>query len=122
MIRELGSAVQVVTSSITPVECARGISRARSLGRLTAAEELAALRLLDVAEQSWHVHDLSEAIMALARAPFPVEPLRTLAALHVATAQVFHEALGDVTMLSFDDRVRENARALGLTVAPEALP
>ncbi len=122
MIRELENAEQVVTSSLTPVECSRGIARARSLGRLTAAEELAALRLLDVAEQSWHVHDLTEAIMTRARAPFPVEPLRTLDALHVATAQVFHEALGDVTMLSFDDRVRENARALGLTVVPDAVP
>lgn len=49
---------------------------------------------------------------------FPNEPVRTLDALHLATAVLFREALGSVTMVSLDERVRSNASGLGLEVAP----
>jgi predicted nucleic acid-binding protein len=114
----LRKADSVVTSSLTAVECSRGVARARSLGRISPGDELAALRLLDVAESSWDVHDLSDDVMARARAAFPSEPIRTLDALHLATALIFHEALGDVHILSFDERIRTNAAALGLAVEP----
>ena len=39
-------------------------------------------------------------------------------ALHIAAAQVFSEALGELAMLSFDARVRDNALALGMSVLP----
>lgn len=121
-LRELQGADSVVTSSLTAVECSRGLARARALGRVSVADELAALRLLDVAESSWDVHDLSERVMVRARAAFPSEPIRTLDALHLATALIFREALGDVCMLSFDARIRDNARALGIPVTPVDLP
>lgn len=118
VIRELARADSVVTSSLTAVECSRGIMRARALGRITPAEELAALRLLDVAEASWDVHDLSDEVTSRARAAFPSEPVRTLDALHLSTAIIFHDALGAVHVLSFDERIRDNVAALGLDVLP----
>ena len=121
-IRALERADSVVTSSLTGVECSRGVMRARSLGRITHADELAALRLLDVAELSWDVHDLSDEVMSRARTAFPTEPVRTLDALHLATALVFHDALGAVHVLSFDDRVRANVLALGLKLLPATMP
>jgi predicted nucleic acid-binding protein len=55
-----------------------------------------------------------------ARRPFPLEPIRTLDALHLAAALHFqHELLG-LTVLSLDARVRQNAEALGLPVLPMA--
>jgi predicted nucleic acid-binding protein len=119
VLQLLRDAERVVSSSLTGVECARALARARASGRLSASDELAALRLLDVAESSWDVHELSGNVMAQARATFPVEPLRTLDALHLATAMVFHQALGAVALLSFNDRVRDNAQALGLSVLPD---
>lgn len=116
--RILAGADRVVASTLTGVECARGLSRARAAGRLGARDELAALRLLDVAESNWDVHDLSDRVLARGRARFPAEPVRTLDALHLATAQIFQEGLGRVTMLTLDDRIRTNAAALGLEVAP----
>jgi predicted nucleic acid-binding protein len=121
-LHALTTADSVVASSLTAVECSRGLARARALGRIGVADELAALRLLDVAESTWDVHDLSERVVTRARSRFPSEPIRTLDALHLATALVFHEALGDVCILSFDERIRENARALGLSVSPETSP
>ena len=122
VLRELRNAERVVSSSLTAVECARGLARARASRRLSAADELAALRLLDVAESSWEVHDLSDRVTDRARNAFPTEPVRTLDALHLATALIFHEALGDLAVLSLDARVRENVQALGMTVLPGRLP
>ena len=117
-MHELGAAASIVTSSLTSVECARGLARARALGRITAGDELAALRMFDEAEASWDVYDLSERVVTRARASFPAEPIRTLDALHLATAQVFHQELGDVSVLSFDQRIRDNSIAMGMTVRP----
>jgi uncharacterized protein with PIN domain len=112
----LTKAGRVVTSAITPVECARGVARARQMKRITRAEELAALRLLDNAVASWNVMDLSDDVAARARSEYPLEPVRTLDAVHLATAQVFHAALGSIGMLSLDERVRANAGALGMSL------
>ena len=68
------------------------------------------------------MHDLSERVLVRARAAVPSEPIRTLDALHLATALIFREALGDLRMLSFDERIRDNAHALGIPVTPVDLP
>jgi predicted nucleic acid-binding protein len=120
IIAHLRTAETVVASSLTGVECARGLARARDMGRISATDELAALRLLDVAESSWHVHDLSDEVLQRARMRFPREPVRTLDALHLATVLAFQEALGETSMLSFDARIRENAHAIGIVLLPES--
>ena len=48
--------------------------------------------------------------------PFPVEPIRTLDAIHLATAEVLGESPQLVTIVTRDARVRVNARALGYAV------
>jgi predicted nucleic acid-binding protein len=120
VIAALESADSVTTSALTAVECARALARARHDGRITAVEERAALHLLDEACDSWHVLDLSDDVVARARAPFPVEPVRSLDALHLASAWAIVAAGGRVTVLSLDERVRLNARELGMKVMPAA--
>ena len=118
IVAELSKANEVVTSTITAIECGRALLRARIEGRVKPTEEMAALRLLDDAVERWTVLGLSDEVDRRARQEFPNEPLRTFDALHLATASVFAEALGDIRMLSLDDRVRDNARSLGMTIAP----
>lgn len=118
VIAELEAADRVATSAITVVECARGLARARHDGRITAVEERAALHMLDEAAGSWHVLEVSEDVVNRARASFPVEPVRSLDALHLASAWSILSVAGEVTTLSLDDRVRANARAMGMRVAP----
>ena len=120
VITELAAADRVVASTLTIVECSRALARARSTGRLRDAEELAALHLLDQAALSWSVLDVSDRVAERARGAFPREPVRTLDALHLATAAVFLEALGSLRVLSLDDRVRLNASAMGMSLAPAA--
>lgn len=119
VIAELAAADHVATSAITVIECARALARARHDRRITRVEERAALHLLDEAFQSWHVLEISDDVIARARAVFPSEPVRSLDAIHVASALSLLSAAGEVTTLSLDDRVRANARALGMRVAPK---
>lgn len=112
----LSGADRVVASTLTGVECARGLARARATGRLSGRDELAALRLLDLAESSWDVHDLSDRVLNRARGRFPAEPVQTVDALHLATAALFQEALGRVALLSLDERIAANAAGMGLEV------
>jgi len=46
--------------------------------------------------------------------PFPMEPVRALEAIHLATALEFTRAFPDLRVLSLDRRVADNAIALGI--------
>jgi hypothetical protein len=59
---------------------------------------------------------VTEAVLARAGRPFPVEPIRTLDAVHLATAEALGEPPQLVTILTRDVRVGDNARALGYAV------
>jgi len=50
------------------------------------------------------------------RRRFPVEPLRTLDAVHLATAELLGESPPLITIVTRDGRVRTNAEALGYRV------
>ena len=47
---------------------------------------------------------------------FPVEPVRTLDAVHLATAELLGEPPALIVVVTRDIRVRENAQALGYAV------
>jgi predicted nucleic acid-binding protein len=108
---------RLVTSAVTFAEAGRAIIRARANGRLSAAEEQAAVRGLRTFERRCFVFDLDLAVLERVRRPFPREPIRTLDAVHLATADALGEPPQLVTIVTRDDRVRENARALGYVVA-----
>ncbi len=48
---------------------------------------------------------------------FPVEPVRTLDAIHLATALQFARALPGLSVLTFDRRILANLEPLGLLAA-----
>jgi predicted nucleic acid-binding protein len=108
---------QHVTSAVTFAETGRAIIRARATGRLTASQEQAAVRALRTFERRCFVVDVERTVLARVRRPFPVEPVRTLDALHLATMELLAEARQLVTVVTRDSRVRQNAEALGFTVA-----
>jgi len=107
-----------VTSALTIAEVARAILRARATARLTAEQERAAVQALRRFERRCYLVAVTDAVLARARRAFPVEPVRTLDALHLASALVFAGALGPIRILSLDDKVRENGAALGFALAP----
>jgi len=105
-----------VTSALTIAEAARAILRARAGARLTADEERAAVRALRRFERRSYLVAVTEAVLARVRRPFPVESIRTLDAVHLATTELLGEPPQLVTVVTRDARVRDNARALGYAV------
>ena len=105
-----------VTSALTLAEAARAILRARASGRLSEANERAATRGLQVFARRCDIVRVTDDVLARVGRPFPVEPIRTLDAVHLATAEVLAEPPALVTIVTRDARVRDNARALGYAV------
>ena len=103
-----------VTSALTFAETSRAIVRARVAGRLTSAQERAAIQALRTFERRCAVVAVTDAVLARAGRRFPIEPIRTLDAVHLATAELLGEPPQLVTR---DARVRDNAQALGYRVA-----
>jgi hypothetical protein len=114
----LQSASLVVTSDITDVECARVLQRGAALGLLDV-ETIRALRATyQEAASQWDLLALSERVRLVASGRFPVEPVRALDAVHLASVLVAREAWPGLALLSLDVRVRANAAALGVDVLP----
>lgn len=110
--RELARAQHLVSSQLTVLECARAL--ARTAGQQQAGAQMALRALtatLDLAPVDLALMD------SLAR-PFAVEPVRTLDAIHLATAVQLREPSDLVGFLTLDARVRVNAAALGFQVRP----
>ncbi len=117
--KTLEQAEFVVTSDLTLVECDRAFHRAHTLGELSTAnfvelrEELCRLAL------GWIVLRLSDSIIERARDSFPEEPIRSLDALHLASALHIRGSNPEIALLTYDGRVRRCANTLGMRVLPE---
>jgi hypothetical protein len=105
-------------SELTFLEAVRAVIRAKRTGRLDARAARDVLRQIAAVERECEVAALGEAVLRAAREEFPVEPIRTLDAIHLATIRILDEELGDVTVASCDDRVRDNVEALGIPLVP----
>ena len=116
-LRELRARGVRITSALTFAEASRGLIRARAAGRISEVEERAALRALQTFERRCSVVSVTGGVLTRAGRPFPVEPIRTLDAIHLATAELLGEPPQLVTIITRDHRVRDNARALGYAVA-----
>lgn len=118
-VREvLASETLVVASDLTIIECDRVLLRAAALGELTEAEAADRRAHLATAAVHWQVLRIGAEIVERARLPFPGEPIRTLDAIHLASALVARSAVAGLDILTLDDRVGRAASRLGLRVRP----
>jgi predicted nucleic acid-binding protein len=109
----------VIASDLTLIECERALIRARTLGLLSEIEMMRRRAIFEAAATNWVVLKLDREILERARRRFPAEPVRTLDALHLASALTARAAIPGLVLLSLDQRVRENAAALGFDLLPE---
>jgi predicted nucleic acid-binding protein len=114
----LAGADAIVASDLTLVECDRVLHRAAALGLLREAGAAILHGRLTAASSRWTVLRLTPGIVERARRPFPVEPIRSLDALHLAAALEARLATPDLALLSLDGRVRTVAQAMGMELAP----
>ncbi len=113
-LARINEADTVVTSVLTVLETERALIRAERQNLLKAVEGRRLRGLFAGAARSWVLMEISEDVRAGAARAFPVEPVRTLDAIHLSTALLFVEALPDLKILTFDQRIGENAQALGI--------
>jgi predicted nucleic acid-binding protein len=119
MRRLLAAAEIIVASDLTLIECDRVILRAAALGELTEAEAADRRARLTAAASHWQILRVAPEIVERARQPFPGEPIRTLDAIHLASALTARTAIAGLTLLSLDNRVRNAGKKLGLDLIPE---
>lgn len=114
----LSDAQMVLASDLTLVECDRVLIRAAALGELAEADAAKRRGHLTNAAAHWHLLQVAPDVVTRARQLFPGEPIRTLDALHLASALVARAAIPDVELLTLDDRIRAAAARIGLPAVP----
>jgi predicted nucleic acid-binding protein len=121
-IREqLSSAELVLTSELTLVECDRVLIRSLQFRAVSEAEVAKRQSTLNRVVSRWNVMSLDSPVIERARRPFALEPIRTLDALHLASALVAKTAISDLVLLSLDSRIRDCAYRTGFDLFPPAL-
>ena len=114
----LMAAETVIASDLTLIECDRVLIRAIVMGDITEARGADRRAHLNAAAAGWHAMRVGEEIVERSRRPFPGEPIRTLDAIHLASALVARQAIAGLELLSLDDRIRAAGRQLGMRLQP----
>jgi predicted nucleic acid-binding protein len=118
VVRALADTDAVFASELTLVECERVLIRALHLGEIKEADLKSRQAEILAVSAAWTLLSVSDEVLERARRPFPAEPVRTLDALHLASALIARGTAPEFALLSLDDRIRRNGRALGLALAP----
>lgn len=118
LVEHLRSAHKVVASRLTWIETYRVIRRAEREQRIADADVAELLAVFARAAAHWAVLELTREVAERAGEGFPVEPVRTLDAVHLASALFLRRSLTDLVLLSTDGRVRRNAARLGFQLLP----
>ncbi|HZA51602.1 MAG TPA: PIN domain-containing protein [Myxococcaceae bacterium] len=115
----LKRAERVAASRLVLGAARRILTRRESAGLQSA--QSAGIAHADLAAEAarWDIVELGEPIWLRAEARFPLEPVRMLDALHLASALHYLSAVGELKMLSFDERVLGNWKAMGLAAAAD---
>ncbi len=112
---------RTLTSVLTLIECQRTVFRAQAQRRLDSVEaDSARFRLARFAEHC-NIVQLDESVIARASESFGDDLIRTLDAIHVASAIIARRGLGPIEFVSLDHRVRAVAASSGFSVLPVQL-
>lgn len=114
IIAQLNSADIVVTSDLLKIEGMRALNRALGENLLNHKEYTKVKTIFSETIKSWFIMSIDEAVVERASKPFPIEPVRSLDAIHLATALEYKKLYPQLDMTSTDTRIRDNAKRLAL--------
>ena len=115
--RCIAESTDPLCSSLTLLETQRALARAQR-ERPSRVRAIRRLRgQFSEASADWHLLEITTDIRIRAGEPFPVEPVRTLDAIHLATALRFATTFPALPVLTFDERILANLEPLGLVSA-----
>ena len=109
---------ECVTSAVLPVELRGGLRRRVAEGSIEAARLPAILKRVAADRPYWTLIEVRSDVLAAAETLVATHPIRTLDAIHVASAQLFaaRVSMPGLTFVSADKRQTETAVAVGLVV------
>jgi predicted nucleic acid-binding protein len=109
---------ECVTSAVLPVELRSGLRRRVAEGSIDAARLPAILKHVAADRPYWTLVEVGTDVLAGAETLVAAHPIRTLDAIHVASAQLFAAGVSmpGLTFVSADKRQTEAAAAVGLVV------
>jgi predicted nucleic acid-binding protein len=115
---DIRTADMVFTSELTMIECDRALYRHQALGRVS--EDLVATLQGELATvaSAWLLQPISPEIVARARDRFPDDRIRSLDAIHLASALSARSRFEDLALVTLDDRVRAVGSRLGFRMLP----
>jgi predicted nucleic acid-binding protein len=99
------------------IESDRVLIRAVAGVELSEADLADRRAVLNSAAAHWHILRLDAAIVERARRPFPLEPIRTLDAIHLASALSARALVPGLALLTLDERIRSTALRLGFQLS-----
>jgi len=105
-----------IASALTLAETRRTFAVAIVRGRLSQPQVRSRLAWLRRFERRCEIIDVSSSVLTRLGRPFPVEPVRSLDAIHLATIEMLEVEPSLVAVVTRDRRVRENALAMGYLV------
>jgi len=108
---------EALCSSLTLLEALRALARAERERPSRVPQIRLLRRRLAEASADWDLLEMTSDIRIRAGEPFPIEPVRTLDAIHLATALQFAKAFPGLPVLTFDKRILANLGPLGLRSA-----
>jgi uncharacterized protein len=115
-LEELRSCESLVSSELIAVESARTIDRLRLQGSLTTDEAASRLRSINDWLEAIDLVLLRPSVLSRASEPLPT-PLGTLDALHLATALIWRDRMGALSIVAtHDGALGLAARAFGFEV------
>jgi uncharacterized protein with PIN domain len=115
----LSAADDVICSELTLIECDRALRRLQAVTGPGSVNTEPMRTRLEAAVAAWALEPIAGRVVDRARGSFPDDTIRSLDAIHIATAVVVGASLGKLDVLSLDERIRSNAVALGFRVVPD---
>ena len=113
-IDTINGADLVVTSDLLRIETTRAIKRALHEKLITAEQRDALMLTFRDLVQSCFRMSMDESVVTGAIGDFPVEPVRSLDAIHLSTALEYKKLYPELKMLTTDSRLKQNTVSLGL--------
>ena len=117
LARDLLRRYRFLSSSIAPVEALSAFSRRKAAGDLSERSLVAIMSRIGADREHWELIEISAPILDRAEEVIRRAGVRTLDAMHVASALAFRESSGlRVPFVTADERQREAAQRMELMV------
>jgi predicted nucleic acid-binding protein len=120
-IRRLLRARRVMSSALLRVEVLSALRRRRDEAVLSARAFARLLRRVEADDASWQLVPVSDEIVAAARSRVLHQSLRTLDAIHLASAEALHREGLRIPFVTADARQADAGRAIGFDVVAVGL-